>query len=196
MYVINVDLLFEYFLNKHTISQHVQCHFMDRKFKCNICTKSFCRKVILDNHLKFVHANPELFQCERCDKTFKHKHYLKLHLVSHEEKRDFSCSKNGCKSSFKTMKHLKEHVKRIHNSTNQFICEHCSKVFKRKHHFNQHLKTHMNRRQLKCNYCDKIFNIKSSFNRHTKTHANWQNGILSIYSKTFQVPWSSIKILR
>ena len=44
---------------------------------CKICVKNF-----QTNHIQFKHTNSgKLFACEECESKFKHKKYLKAHML-------------------------------------------------------------------------------------------------------------------
>ena len=73
----------------------------------------------------------EEFKCPRCDKIFKHRSLLCMHIDQvHEKKRPFPCT--ICGTAFTEKGHLKKHVQMVHEGQRPYKCEHCDKAFTRK----------------------------------------------------------------
>lgn len=65
---------------------HVErIHATDLPHGCDECGKRFLKKGQLVNHV-VTHAERRPFTCEVCHKSFKNKYYLKYHLGLHEKK--------------------------------------------------------------------------------------------------------------
>jgi len=82
-----------------------------KKFECKICDKVLANMKSLKLHSKTVHGYsldiPKPYQCSLCDKSFKTKHYVQVHELTHTE--SYHCS--ICQKSFKTKKYVEVHEK-------------------------------------------------------------------------------------
>ena len=64
-------------------------HFSTMHFTCNICTKTFQTKNILQIHMKTVHKGGKYYKCESCGKSFTRGSTLKRHIHTiHEGHKD------------------------------------------------------------------------------------------------------------
>ena len=79
----------------------------DRRFKCNICCKSFDSKQSVTSHL-YQHTTEKSFKCNICAKSFQKKSHLTRHLRIHNNEKPFKC--NICNKSFSQKSHLTRHL--------------------------------------------------------------------------------------
>eukprot|EP01083_Nonionella_stella_P268821 909057_1 len=94
-------------------------------------------------------------KCKICQKTFKYRSVLMLHLRAHSNERPFKCS--SCPKAFKFKNNLKIHQQRFHSVAKPFQCSLCQKSFKFRNDVTNHQKIHSNERPTQCNLCDKSF---------------------------------------
>jgi len=108
------------------MTKHV-CHF-NRGYGCTLCKKFFVTKFGLQQHLS-IHDRLK-FQCQFC----KTRYATETIRDSHEKEKHFctSCSKN--------FKNLRYHAKMVHQTTKNFVCQHCTKVFKSASNLSRHFK--------------------------------------------------------
>ena len=106
-------------------------------FMCNVCGKVFCSTIILKQH-KLVHTDEKPFQCKKCDKKFKRKGDLNVH------------------------------VKVVHDQIKNHTCEICSRSFGRKQDLNKHIRCHTGIRDYVCLICDMKFTRSCHLRRHEK----------------------------
>ena len=93
---------------------------------------------------------------DNCDKHFK-----KLHLEL----------KTRCELCGKEFKHLKQHIKHVHNDIRNHKCEICDKIFTRKQHLIEHTRVvHRKRHLWPCRSCDKNFLSRISLIIHYEKH--------------------------
>ena len=60
-----------------------------KKFKCELCEKSFTHKRFLKSHVTVVHEKLEQFKCEICQKTFYREGILANHIaIAHKNQND------------------------------------------------------------------------------------------------------------
>lgn len=77
------------------------------------------------------------FECEKCNKKFKHVQTLNEHMKRHYNLKNFACSL--CGKSFYKKFNVLEHM-RIHTGERPFKCEFCIKTFTRTLLLRNHIK--------------------------------------------------------
>ncbi|XP_030754111.1 transcriptional repressor CTCF-like isoform X6 [Sitophilus oryzae] len=207
---------------KYTTKQMLQCHLEDyhtdprskdgRKniHKCSICGYQTRNISYFKTH-KQIHLAPEertLFACIHCDKKYKTKPALKLHITANhidsrskdEQKNIHKCS--ICSYQTRNITCLKQH-KRVHLALEErklFDCVMCDKKYTTK----QMLQRHFNHNHIDsgkptkpklfaCIRCDKKYALKQSLQRHLKyNHIDSRNA--DCISPTDEVMLDSIKI--
>ncbi|XP_062553339.1 transcription factor grauzone-like [Armigeres subalbatus] len=141
-------------LRKHFRSEHGMAAYI----KC--CNKKLMRRGTMVDHI-VVHANPETYRCDICDKTFKGKRYITEHLENVHgsiEKRPYKCEQ--CDRYF-----AKESLLRTHISNHRKVhCSQCNKEFPNTRFLKEHLKTvHDNAHLTRvCDRCGKSFSGPSA----------------------------------
>lgn len=76
---------------------------------CEVCEKPFKSKKTLAVHLKVVHEGKKAYSCNKCEAIFARKDYLKTHLRSHNGEKPFQCVK--CNKNFRQKATLNGHYK-------------------------------------------------------------------------------------
>src|SRR5947209_7072195 len=69
------------------------------------CTAIFTKWTHLQTHVRTAHP----IQCQTCHRTFKHRHYLTRHLITHvplSDRSTFPCYRPGCDRTFASEKSL------------------------------------------------------------------------------------------
>ncbi|XP_070533154.1 transcription factor IIIA-like [Ptychodera flava] len=106
------------------------------------CTAVFDKWSELRRHMSnHVQEHP----CEVCDKSFKNRHKLKLHLLTHSKEREiFHCTYAGCEKTYLKAQSLTLHVENYHEGKRPYACAHegCTKTFKHKVSLVQHQVVH------------------------------------------------------
>lgn len=112
-----------------------------KKFKCEICERSYSSNGNLITHKK-IHfkSEKEKFECEICGYKSFYKERVKVHMIKHIDYRLFKCFYDKCDKAFKTQSHLNRH-QMTHSNVYQYECEECSRLFKTKKEVGQHRKT-------------------------------------------------------
>ena len=83
----------------------------EKKFKCDICTKSFKTQFEIKCHERFHAREKQSYQCKLCDKKFFPLANLKLHEAFHK----YACKM--CDKRFANQSRLNSHVRRKHHSS-------------------------------------------------------------------------------
>ena len=82
----------------------------EKKFKCEICYKTFKTNPHLKQHER-VHTGEKPFKCDVCSKAFSQKGHLDVHKRVHTKEKPWSCS--VCDSSFVNSSNLNDHMKQL-----------------------------------------------------------------------------------
>ena len=96
------------FARPSTLSHHMQTHTGEKRFKCEICHKSFSQKITLSRHIR-THTGEKPFQCRICPKAFSQPGNLSHHMRTHTGEKPFKCE--ICHQSFAQKIVLKNHMK-------------------------------------------------------------------------------------
>ena len=92
-------------------------------------------------------AETRIFECESCEKDFKSKRYLKIHVDKFIilKLRPYECL--ICEATFSCRGNLTKHNESIHEKK-RFPCSLCEKNFSQKSYLNTHIKTVHNKEKL------------------------------------------------
>uniref|UniRef100_A0A182MQT8 Transcription factor grauzone n=1 Tax=Anopheles culicifacies TaxID=139723 RepID=A0A182MQT8_9DIPT len=172
---------------------HYRCAHDTRGYvRC--CGKQFFRRYILVDHIA---AHRGSTRCEICQKTYKTKRYLMLHIAkshSSEEERPFKCAKchisypkqyllrahellhvqqqcHICQKVLSNNQSLKVHLAQMHSDDGNHICDTCGKVFRTKPAMERHINEHQGLdvvERLQCEHCHKWFSGKYNLNKHVR----------------------------
>ncbi|CAK8691523.1 unnamed protein product [Clavelina lepadiformis] len=164
------------FLNKSTASERINACKVDaqllvgnnkeKHFSCNFCDKSFKCKRPLKVHIR-THTGERPYQCDVCHKSFSMNSSLKSHMRIHTGERPYQC--DVCHKSFSASSNLKTHM-RIHTEERPYQCDVCHKSFSNSGKLKIHMRTHTGERPYQCDVCHKSFTQSSSLKTHIRIH--------------------------
>ncbi|XP_062571132.1 zinc finger protein 62 homolog [Saccostrea cucullata] len=139
--------------------------------KCKFCEKQFKQKGHLNVHL-LIHSGARPFKCDMCGKEFNQKQILKRHLLIHRPN------------------HLEERQKSNQQISmgailEEYICEFCGKSFNNKYNFQKHHLIHFGEKPFLCVQCGKSFRQKNHLDDHQRIHTGDKPFSCDICSKMF-----------
>ena len=106
--IFHCDTCEKSFHRKGNMIIHKRIHSGEKSFHCNICSRSFSTICKLKDHIRRIHENNEhLEKCDLCDKTFPNKWRLKVHKITHDDKRNYKC--DSCDKVMQQKKDLTPH---------------------------------------------------------------------------------------
>ena len=120
----------------HLISRHSEK--LEKLFQCEICTRFFLRKSILEKPKELKHPNgqSEQFECDFCGKIFRFKsRHFRNHMEAHLPRMECKI----CGVSIKQMSMLR-HLQIVHATERNFKCQICFRKYKSIGELNTHKK--------------------------------------------------------
>ncbi|KAM7353173.1 uncharacterized protein ACRADG_005375 [Cochliomyia hominivorax] len=190
---------------KQSLRFHLQNHTKEKPLKCDFCNTSFSRPNNLKDHIKNIHGErnknarksaeislnikveqkeDKIFPCNSCDKTFKSKHSMKMHYLTHhvsdstaaaKDRHLYKCSHENCEYASVSKSLLNVHLNS--HSKESFKCteKDCNYVGKSKLHLKRHLLSHLPTLETKHFACDKC-NFKTKIKGHLYRHMRQHTG--------------------
>ncbi|XP_055848441.1 zinc finger protein 737-like [Episyrphus balteatus] len=137
-----------------------------KKNQCGICQKIFRGKCLLEIHMR-VHTGEKPFNCTLCGKNFRQKAALKTHLLNHTKIKPFKCDQ--CDRAFATQKDLSTHSL-IHSHERPFNCDVCNRSFVSEKTLKYHRAQHTRGYPFGCDVCEMRFCYMHLLRRHMLTH--------------------------
>uniref|UniRef100_A0A1E1WTP9 C2H2-type domain-containing protein n=1 Tax=Pectinophora gossypiella TaxID=13191 RepID=A0A1E1WTP9_PECGO len=126
-----------------------------------------------ENHDWIKDRKPKFrFKCsvKNCNKAFRFKNTLKIHIMEVHEKKIFHCKK--CNRTYKSGSSYRSHLmtSKNHGVTASYECDYCGKKFIIKSYLALHINVaHTKMTQYPCDFCDEKFYSYYVKNRHMKT---------------------------
>ena len=103
----------ETFILRGDLDRHMDSHWGQKRYSCDLCPKSFDGKRTLINH-KLTHTKDrKRYPCDLCDKSFVHEWNVEQHRKTHfEEKKRYPC--DICGRSYTSKSNVRSHQRYKH----------------------------------------------------------------------------------
>ncbi len=183
---------FSLFSNIGNLNHHIlDVHNPDaaRIHKCEFCTKSYKKRLLLDDHIAAVHQGKRKYGCRICNATFtcmgnRGRHEKSVH-GSQEKK--FKCTQ--CSRAYLNEANLKRHFK-THTGIKEFVCLECNDAFFTKCELKRHNLKHSRIKDHKCHICNAAYGARGALKQHLANKHNIEKIIYSCNrcQKTFISP--------
>lgn len=160
------------FSSKHTLYKHVNISHKKRRFKCELCPKTYVKHQQLKIH-SYEHTKVLPYPCTEpgCDRAFLLPSRLKAHQRCHQ---GYKCTVGGCTRVFSKWSLLRKHRKVDHQKS--FSCHWCDRVFYSKSSVESHQETHQSDRETFCcphEGCGRFYLHQRNLHDHIrKAHEN------------------------
>ncbi|XP_061772040.1 zinc finger protein 665-like [Nerophis ophidion] len=156
--------------SKPLISENAQAKLKNeslaiRPYKCPECEKTFRHRSVLELHMR-IHSKDKPYQCNVCFKGFRFSNYLQQHLVIHSGKKPHKCP--DCGKDFAFLQNMRTHQK-LHREK-PFRCTGCSKGYSSDLQLQHHMLSHNGEKPHKCHLCEKSFSLAYLLRDHINTH--------------------------
>lgn len=104
---------------KFQLKDHKLIHIEDTPFVCEICGQGFKSRTCLNSHVFHRHSSVRKHECGECQKTFKTKTQLLVHVRTHTGEKPFHCPECTYKST--TRGNMRLHLTNRHKLDSQQI---------------------------------------------------------------------------
>ncbi|KAL4229027.1 GDNF-inducible zinc finger protein 1 [Mactra antiquata] len=145
-------------------------HNPERKYTCEFCAFSFKTASSLKSHLIALHSKEGdfKFHCQVCDKRFRRKQGLNMHITVHSNEKNFVCSYDGCGKQFRLQSTLHKHELTVHLGDKPFECHICEERFTRGTYLKSHMYKHTGVKRYQCDVCYKSFTQNGNLMQHKR----------------------------
>ncbi|XP_055621842.1 zinc finger protein 665-like isoform X2 [Toxorhynchites rutilus septentrionalis] len=179
------------------LSKHrAEAHPMEIPLECVVCKATFASTVALRAHQR-EHQRVILYNCPNCSEAYNSQLLLNTHLKNvHADIKNHVC--DLCGNGYPTRKQLLSHLGRHRNPSRkansnmpgQYICDICGKEFNfrvtlKRHVFN----FHMNQRKFQCEVCEKVLVSAEGLKLHMRSHSEDQLVMCELCGKGFAQPY-------
>lgn len=153
------------------LNKHMKTHG-EKKEVCDVCGKQFHLKVLLKEHIKYVHSDTYAVECQHCSKQMKSRNSLYGHIalfhpdLSQKKVMSYKCSQ--CGKVFRQKGNLKKH-ELTHSDKRSYACKQCEKTFKFPEQMRRHELWHQHGARHQCQMCDRQFVMEFELRKHIET---------------------------
>ncbi|KFB47502.1 AGAP011485-PA-like protein [Anopheles sinensis] len=98
--------------NKICLRKHMLQH-SSLLYHCDKCDYSSTNSQRMQNHLRVQHTDAKPYVCHECNKAFKLRYNLRIHMAQHTGERKFTCE--FCSRQFASSSNYYSHRKRMHS---------------------------------------------------------------------------------
>ncbi len=157
------------YTTKHNLITHILGHSGIKPHCCMLCGKFFKQMSHLNTHM-LIHCNVRPHLCKICGRTFTQASHVKRHMAIHMDRRPYVCE--VCNRGFAYPSELKAHGQK-HKKKEENTCEECTEGFENQKQLKNHQRTcHRNVADLTCKECGKVYMYPSQLRDHLIKHSS------------------------
>ena len=160
----------------------MRVHTDEKPFMCNICNKSYREKSYLVVHIR-THTGAKPFECDKCGKCFLQSGDLKRHVARIHTEKKIPCEFQGCFKVFGDYFDMRRHMV----SHGDFKCDICELTFVQKKSLKVHKVKEHKDKPYRCIKCNLSFSAASDMHLHFKQDSH-KSKPLSIESELTDDP--------
>lgn len=178
---------------------HFKSHDLSeiQRFSCHLCELKFLKFSSLEKHLRNVHMEKNLGDCNKSSyelRSFRQevRNLLDGIIKEEEENLEFNCDDNSQDDAIEVDKNVDPFDNKSKTKPKKkkkiYKCaiEGCSKTFRHLTSFKMHGRCiHSNERSFTCEICSKSFKTRSNLNVHIKMHNNQRDHHCTICTQSF-----------
>lgn len=162
-YLNACDILGSTWSSPSYLKKHMLKHSDQRPFQCNRCDKAFKHRGDLRRHEQ-MHDGIKWYKCKVSANSFGRRVHLNIHIVMHADVKAFKCP--TCQRAFCCKADVKKHEKRFGSRCVSQTCGICRLQFLDYDLYQKHMVRNAGRPTFSCDRCDGVHHSDEMLQKH------------------------------